>query len=313
MGILLQSAQGILTVVCIIGLGFFLARVGVADEKIEAFLATFVTRYALPPFMMANMLDTFTRQQLFSMAGGLVVPFLSILVCYVLARLAAKVFKVSKGRQGVFISVVFGSNVIYLGLPLCLALFGEECVKYVMLYYIANTSTFWTLSMHEIRKDAGVRAPIFSLSTIKSVLTPPFMGFLAGLFIVLLAIPLPVFFYKACKYVGSTATPLAMLFIGMVMSRGKWSELEFNKDVVTALVGRFFLSPACVALFMPIFHLPTLMGQVFVLEAAMPAMVNISIIAKEYGGDYKYAAELVLVSTVLAVVTIPIYMLMLQG
>ena len=42
--------------------------------------------------------------------------------------------------------------------------------------------------------------------------------------------------------------------------------------------------------------------------AAMPAMTNTAIVAKGYGGDYKYAAMLTAVSTVLAVLSIPFYM-----
>ena len=49
-------------------------------------------------------------------------------------------------------------------------------------------------------------------------------------------------------------------------------------------------------------------GKVFVIMAAMPAMTNTAIVAKGYGGDYKYAAMLTAVSTVLAVFAIPFYM-----
>ena len=49
-------------------------------------------------------------------------------------------------------------------------------------------------------------------------------------------------------------------------------------------------------------------GVVLVIMAAMPAMTNTAIVAKGYGGDYKYAAMLTAVSTVLAVFAIPFYM-----
>ena len=49
------------------------------------------------------------------------------------------------------------------------------------------------------------------------------------------------------------------------------------------------------------------------MQAAMPAMTNTSIVAKVYGGDYKYAAMLTVVSTLLAVITTPFYMWVLRG
>lgn len=63
----------------------------------------------------------------------------------------------------------------------------------------------------------------------------------------------------------------------------------------------------------PFFALPKLMSDVFVMQAAMPAMTNTSIVAKVYGGDYKYAAMLTVVSTLLAVITTPFYMWVLRG
>lgn len=70
---------------------------------------------------------------------------------------------------------------------------------------------------------------------------------------------------------------------------------------------------AIVMVCLPFFALPKLMSDVFVMQAAMPAMTNTSIVAKVYGGDYKYAAMLTVVSTLLAVITTPFYMWVLRG
>jgi malate permease and related proteins len=60
--------------------------------------------------------------------------------------------------------------------------------------------------------------------------------------------------------------------------------------------------------FLPI---PLLMKKVFVIQAAMPAMTQTAIIAEAYGADYKYAAIMTTVTTVVSLVFIPVYMLLL--
>ena len=74
------------------------------------------------------------------------------------------------------------------------------------------------------------------------------------------------------------------------------------------MLSRFLVCPLLVMALLPFFDLEPLMGQVFVILAAMPTMTNTSIVTKSYGGDYKYAAMLTAVSTVLAAVVLPIYM-----
>lgn len=121
-----------------------------------------------------------------------------------------------------------------------------------------------------------------------------------------LELPQPIF--VAFRYIGSMTSPLAMLFIGIAMSKTNWQEIRLGKEMAVAMLSRFLVCPLLVMALLPFFDLKPLMGQVFVILAAMPTMTNTSIVTKSYGGDYKYAAMLTAVSTVLAAVVLPIYM-----
>ena len=134
------------------------------------------------------------------------------------------------------------------------------------------------------------------------------MGFMLGVAMVLLEWSLPEPIFRSFHYLGSMTTPLAMLFIGIAMSKTNWKEIALGKELVAAMLGRYLICPWIVFLIIPFFHLEPMMEKVFVIMAAMPAMTNTAIVAKSYGGDYKYAAMLTAVSTVLAIVVIPFYM-----
>ena len=198
-------------------------------------------------------------------------------------------------------------------ITMTLALFGEEGIPYVMLYYMVNTTMFWVVAVHDMASDAGVAAPWLSRKTLKVVLNPPLLGFLAGIILVMLDWRLPMPIEASFRYLGGMTTPLAMLFIGIAISKASWSEIKFDRELTAAMVGRFVICPLCVMVCLPFFALPKLMSEVFIMQAAMPAMTNTSIVAKVYGGDYKYAAMLTVVSTLLAVITTPFYMWVLRG
>jgi len=51
------------------------------------------------------------------------------------------------------------------------------------------------------------------------------------------------------------------------------------------------------------------MKKVFVIQAALPAMTQTTILAKVYEADAEYAAVLVTITTLFAIIAIPIYMI----
>jgi hypothetical protein len=56
---------------------------------------------------------------------------------------------------------------------------------------------------------------------------------------------------------------------------------------------------------------PDLMKNVFVIQAAMPAMTTTSILAEAFGADAQYAATVTTLTTVVSLLSIPFYMLLL--
>jgi hypothetical protein len=224
----------------------------------------------------------------------------------------SKIIKVKKGRIGTFRSMFFVSNSIFIGLPVNMALFGTKSIPDVLLYYIANTSFFWTLGAYEISRDGqGDTARIFSFDTLKRIISPPLIGFVLASALVLLNVHVPKFLLDTCRYFGNLTTPLAMIFIGITIYFVNFKELEFGKDVLAILLGRFFVCPV-IMLLLCRGSVPTLMKNVFVIQAAMPVMTNTAIVSRNYNADYKYATVNTVVTTIASLAAIPIYMLILS-
>jgi hypothetical protein len=53
------------------------------------------------------------------------------------------------------------------------------------------------------------------------------------------------------------------------------------------------------------------MRKVFVIEAAMPVMTQVSIAARAFKADANYVAVMTALTTVLSMITIPVYFLLL--
>ena len=291
--------QSVLSIMIMIIIGYFLAYKKLIDDKAISLITTIVINISLPMMMINTIVSNFTKKMLIDDSRGLIVPFLTIGCCLIIAKLFSKIVKVKNNRRGLFVSMFFNSNTIFMGLPVNLALFGEKSVPCVLLYYIANTTFFWTFGVYEITKDGNKRTlNFFSMEIIKKILSPPLIGFMVGIFLVLLNIKLPLFIMDTSKSLGSITTPLSMFFIGASIYLVDLKSVKFTLDIVWVLIGRFVISPILVILIAPIFHIPHLMESVFVIQAAMPVMANSAIIARAYNSDYDFASLMIAISTV---------------
>lgn len=309
-----NAVRGVLSILLMISVGFFLSRKNILDGKAAKLISTLVIVVALPAYMVTNLTSTYDKEKLLGLAGGMYIPVAVNVVCIGVAYLVARLIRVPANRRGTFSTMFALSNTIFVGLPVNLALFGEASLPYALLYYIATTVFFWTYGAYSISRDGGaMNVKLFSLATLKNLLSPPLCGFLFAVFLILIGAALPPFLSDTFRYMGNMTTPLSMIFIGMVMSSVRWRKLRLDGSMAFVLLGRFVVAPALVFTISSALSLPPLMKNVFVIQAAMPAMTTTSILAEAYGADAQYAATVTTLTTVVSLLSIPFYMMLLSA
>lgn len=310
-----HGLQGIFEILFMIGIGFVLSKKGWFGPDTSAILTRLIMKVALPLFMICQLERDFTHDSLLRIAPDLALPFLSILLAYVVGRAAAAALHIRRERQGIFITCFFVANTIFIGLPVNLALFGTQSVPSVMLYYMANTTMFWTLGIYHIVNDSTGgqgNMPLFSLQTVKKVFSPPLVAFLIGLALIMADVKLPEFLHVSFQYVGNLATPLSLIVIGIEMSSLPLRSVQWDRDLIGALMGRFIVCPLCVLALLPFVSVTPMSAQVFTMQASMPAMTQMTVVAKAVGADVRYATEISFITVVLGLIVIPSYMFLIQ-
>ena len=311
MDIFLRSISGILVILGMILVGFVIGEKGWFDDKSRGLLAKLVTQVALPCYMLYTITQRFIAADLLKMLPALRFPALSMVVLLGIATGVARIFAVRQDRRGLFISMFFNSNTIFVGLPINQALFGDASIPYVLIYYMCNTTFFWTLGTYLIQRDGEGEAQFDLKTSLKKVFSPPLMGFILGLVMVMLQIKLPAFLASDLQYLGNLTTPLSMIFIGLSVSHVGVKQLVLGKDQLLILLGRFLVAPLLMATIVYWVPLPSLMKQVFIIQSAMPVMTNAPVVARLYGADSDYAAVMVTETTLATMVVIPILMLLM--
>ena len=311
MDIFLKSISGILVILGMILVGFVIGEKGWFDDKSRGLIAKLVTQIALPCYMIYTITQRFTAADLLKMLPALRFPALSMVVLLGIATAVARIFIVRRDRRGLFISMFFNSNTIFVGLPINQALFGDASIPYVLIYYMCNTTFFWTLGTYLIQRDGEGEAQFDLKTSVKKVFSPPLMGFILGLVMVMLQIKLPAFLASDLQYLGNLTTPLSMIFIGLSVSHVGVKQLVLGKDQLLILLGRFVVAPLLMATIVYWAPLPSLMKQVFIIQSAIPVMTNAQVVDRLYGAYSDYAAVMVTETTLATMVVIPILMVLM--
>ncbi|MCR5814378.1 MAG: AEC family transporter [Desulfovibrio sp.] len=306
--IFLEALESMTSIALLCLVGFFLAKGKWVSSETEIFLPKLITKVVLPPYLMSNIVGNFDRQQLLSTISSALVPMGSMLLCFLLFRLLAILLCVDKKHRGLFAVAGTVSNTILIGIPVNVALFGESSLPYVLLYFFANTLFFWIFGAYVIAQEGSKSQTLRLSEKIRQIFSPPLCGVLLGISLVLLGLPLPRVLAETCRYLGQLATPLALIFVGITLARVEWRKAHMGKDIVCGLLLRLAIAPLVLIVMLHFLPLPHSMAQVFIIQSALPCMAIISVMSAYYGADREYASSMVALSTVLGMVSVPVWM-----
>ena len=307
---LFQAMEGIFTILFIISIGYYLTKIGWVNSEVSAFIPKLLTYVALPSLLFWNTTSILSKEQLFSLMYGLSIPSIAIFLNLMISVFLSSVLNLPSGRIGIFRAVCFSSNVLQIGIPVSLAFFGQAAVPYALLYYLINTLFFWTTGNYFIARDGKgemSEAKLFSASSIKNIFSPPLLALIVALAVLLFNIPIAGFFMNTLRYLSNMTTPLALIFIGAVIFGIKLKNIRFSRDIFAALIMRFIISPSLILLAAYFIPIPEMMKKVFVIQSAVPSMIQVTILAKFYGADTEYAATLTALTIIFSVIFIPFY------
>lgn len=296
----------------IVLVGIIAARFRIITEISKDMLSRVIFNISLPLMLFTNFLRLEATPEL--LANSLVVLGVSgfmILFLLLLGWITTRLFNIRSREAAVFKAHSMFGNTIFLGFPLIFELFGEEGLLYATMFQLVSNIIMWTVGVVVLTYGEGVDWK----KSIKRVMNPNTIAILLGFAFFVLSIKLPVVVVKPLSELGSANTWLSMLYIGaMLYFSGAASFLKL-KSVYILSFNRLLFGPA---LLIAGFWLAASTGigspdrlvlSVVILQASMPCMASVVIMAKELGADDRLAVGNVFVSTIISIVTLPLVLM----
>lgn len=202
-------------------------------------------------------------------------------------------------------------NFTYLGLPVLEGTLGEWARGVAIQYDLfAATPLLLTLGILLATRFGGTAAPRGLIREL--VMVPPIWAAAAGVALNLAGITMGEWLEQLLEMLATGVVPLMLFSTGLAL---RWASgfMEKIMIVVPVLLIRLLLIPLMVLGLTLLLGMEGSLRTAVVLEAAMPSMVLGLVLCDRFGLDTHLYAEIVVLTTALAAVTLPLWFLWLGG
>lgn len=306
--------------------GFVLVKTKILSPKADAPISALVL-YGCQPVMvfMSFQKTAFTPEIAMNM---LIVAGLAFAVQLVMVGLMYLIIR-NKSNDAKLNCVRFASvfsNCGYMGLPFLQALFsGGAFMGEIVIYGGIVIATFnilmWSIGIYMITGDKK------QMSIKKAVLNPTVIGLILGI-VVFLAVQTPLInlvqegtteymlvskIVQSLNFVSDTVTPLSMIVVGIKLAGVNLKELFLDKWSYVACGCKLVLMSLIAMLIVAFLPISVVAKYAVFFCLSMPSATGTVMFAVNFGGDGKSASVIVLLTTVLSIITIPLMYLMFSG
>lgn len=294
--------------------GIIAVKTGILQDQARAAIEKLVFYITLPLLIITKLsVLEITAEILHNGIFVIVITYLILFLQIVIGRISARIFRLPRDQAVIHGLHTFLGNIVFLGFPLLDALFpGGEAILYAALYQLVMNSVMWTYGIVRLNPGSSRK------ENFKKLANPNTIALVLALVMMIFGIRLPETFQIALGGLGSTTLYLAMIYIGILLAGTKFLKMIRKTDVLFLSFNKLILIPfLLLLLFYTVFkftgfQLDAIVLSVLVLEASMPCMTILVLLAKRFGADDQKAMENFVVSTVFSVLSLPLVMLALQ-
>ncbi len=286
----------------LIAVGIVLKSRGKITEEGRECLTNIVVDVIIPCSIVKSFIGQGDAKTLLASLPIIGLSVLIMVMCSVLGKLCFR--RLGPQARTLAEYGLINSNCMFIGLPVVVSLLGDEGGLLQSLYMIFVRCYIWSYGMSLFTgKGANLR------ETVKKATTNPAMiAAMIGIVLMLTGIQMPEVLDRTMGYFSDCLMAMSMVLIGTVLC-GMDLRHIFRADVWWYNFIRLIVAPGLALGICLILHTSYMITAVAVVLAAMPSASLTAVFAARYHYDLEYGSLIVATSTVVSILTIPLWFL----
>ncbi len=296
----------------VILLGYLAGRAHSFAPEQVAGLSKLALGYALPASLFAGM-SALARSLLLGQAA-LALALLIVHVGLLLAThvLLHSIFKVQSTRSLIFALMLATSATPIFGVAVLSPLLGPTTIGAVGLVAVAiNFAVPTAVILLEVdaasKGSASASGPSSGNPVMKGLMSglrsPLLWAPILGCAVALIGRPLPTIVTSSLNFIGSATSGVAVFAVGLSLAA---HPVTFTRAVFAGSIARVTVQTACLFLLARLFHVSGPIYREALICCSFPPATTAPLLAAKYGSSEAESASVLLVTTILLAVTIPV-------
>ena len=281
-------------------LGFIISKTGILTEEFSRKLASFML-YCLHPLYVITAVCGIERTE--ETLGELwKTALLSLGVHLFIAVIAVFVLMPMKNveKKNIIRAGLIFRNVGFFAVPILGEIFGEIGAFRGAVNLVVFNFLFWTLCTAILNRAKGER------SSFRSVFNIGTLACVAGIVIFVSGIKIYPPVFDSMKSVGSACMPVSLIIIGGIIGRQPVKQMFTNVTAYVSAGAALTVLPVIVMFAARLVGLPEKDVVFATVTAAVPMATNVAAYAETKNADPPFAAQLVGLSVLMTMLTLPL-------
>lgn len=292
--------QKMLSLFLLLVLGYLCNRGRLMDAPFCSRLSKLVANVSMPAIVLHSAMGeelAFSDRELLRLIGVSMAFFVFLALS---ALIFPYVWRPEKGDMGTYRFMTMFPNAAFMGYPVVSAVFGSGAILYAAVLNLPFNLAVFSVGPLMLSGGRDGKGP-----DLRTLLNPGIFAAVAALAMILTGFRAPAVLEDITGMLGDSTTPLAMLIIGSNLADMPLRKVFGSARMYVFSAFRLILLPVLLWFILrPFVADPVALGTVVIL-AGMPAATNASILSAQYGGNVELAAQGVMITTLLSVLTIP--------
>lgn len=279
----------------LICIGFILFKIKAIDSDRINFLSTLIIYLTNPASMFISFVF---NKNCYNIKTLLIVSMFSFLYFVVLSIICKMLFN---KNQGVLKSSIIFANSGFIGIPLVKSILSDKSVVFITIYCAIQIIFLWTVSIYQISQDKS------TISLNKILFNPCIIIVFFGFISFLLNVDFPDVILNSVKIISDMNTGLIMILLGAFIANCNFSKVFRNKHTYIACSGRLIIIPFLSLFILKPISLPLDAKIALMIGCASPCITMTAIFSQLFNKDTELASGIIGISTLLSLVTMPIF------
>lgn len=254
------------------------------------------------PFVIITTYQTAYRPEL---VKGLIISFCAAVICHIAGILVTTLF-IRTGHNpdsNIERYNAMYSNCGFIGIPLISSVLGSDGVFFLSAYIVVFNLFSWTHGVVLMEKKISWD------NVKKGLLSPMVIATVIAVLLFFSRLRFPSVVLDSMDYVAGMNTPLAMMVAGFSVAQTDILKMCTKYRIYLSCFLKLILIPAVMILLLKAFPLPREIAMTILIASACPAATTGTMMAIRYKQNYTYSSEIFAMSTIFAIVTIPLIVL----